>query len=166
MNITKATPEMAQDIIDYVKLTSAETANLVTTPSEFNIPLDKEKEYIQSQIDSRLGNLLVALDEGEIVGLSGIHGRLGRVRISHIVSLGITVKKSHWGKGIGYDLMNHHIEYAKENEIKKINLEVRVDNKAAIKLYEKCGFLEEGINRRSMLIDGEFVDTVYMGLVL
>lgn len=166
MKIVTATAEMAQDIIDYVKVTSAETDNLVTTPEEFNITLEQEIDYLNKQKDIRLGNILVALDGNEIVGLSGLHGREGRVRIGHVVSLGITIKKSHWGQGIGYLMMMKHIEYAQNNEIYKINLEVRTDNQPAIHLYEKCGFEMEGTNRRSMFIDGEYVDTYYMGLVL
>lgn len=166
MRIVNASVDMAQSLIDYIKDISGETANLLMNPDEFNITEEQEVKHIQGQIDSRLGNMLVAFDGDNIVGLCGIHGRLGRRRVSHIVSLGITVSKSHWGKGIGYKLILAQIEYAKANNIKKINLEVRTDNPAAVHLYEKCGFVHEGINKSSMLVDGDYIDTYYMGLIL
>lgn len=166
MEIKVVTPEMAQDIIDYVKNASGETANLITTPEEFNMPVEQEERYLKSVLDSRLSNMLVMIEDGNIVGQCGLHGREGRKRIGHVSSLGITILKSHWNKGIGKKLIQAQIDYAKSNDITKINLEVRVDNEAAVHLYKKMGFEHEGINRRNMLIDGEYVDTYYMGLLL
>lgn len=164
MDIKVVTPDMAQEIIDYVKIASGQTANLLTTPEEFNITLEQEEKYIKSVLDSRLSNMIVMIEDGKIVGQCGLHGREGRKRVGHISSLGITILKSHWNKGIGRQLMEAQVEYAKNNGISKINLEVRVDNPAAIHLYEKVGFEIEGTNRRSMLVDGEYIDTYYMGM--
>lgn len=166
MEIKNATVDMAQQIIDYVKLASGETANLLTTPEEFTVTLEQEQKHIQSMLEGRLNNQLVAMEGNQIVGLCGLHGRSGRKRVSHVASVGITVLKSHWGQGIGYALMKEQERYAKENGIAKINLEVRTDNQAAINLYLKCGYEKEGINKRSMLINGEYIDTFYMGLCI
>lgn len=43
---------------------------------------------------------------------------------------------------------------------------MHADNTRAIALYEKTGFIREGIQRRSVLIDGRFIDTVNMALML
>jgi ribosomal protein S18 acetylase RimI-like enzyme len=40
----------------------------------------------------------------------------------------------------------------------------RVDNERAKRLYERCGFLVEGLCRRHMLVDGEFRDSWLMAL--
>ncbi len=166
MRILTATIDMSENIIAYVKKVAGETQNLMMNPEEFSLTVEQEENYIKSQLDSRLGNILVAFDGDQVVGLCGMQGREGRKRIGHMASLGISVSKSHWGQGIGYKLMLGQIEYAKKNLITKINLEVRTDNPSAVKLYEKCGFLHEGINKRSMLLDGKYVDNYYMGLIL
>lgn len=49
---------------------------------------------------------------------------------------------------------------------RKINLRVRTDNAAGIKLYKKLGFLEEGKLKRDFCIDGEFYDSLLMGLLI
>ena len=43
-------------------------------------------------------------------------------------------------QGLGIQLLNQMFEYAKENKINKIILDVAEDNIPAIKLYEKMGF--------------------------
>ena len=43
-------------------------------------------------------------------------------------------------QGLGIQLLNQMFEYAKENKINKIFLDVAEDNIPAIKLYEKMGF--------------------------
>ena len=53
-------------------------------------------------------------------------------------------------------------DYGKE----KIELEVRIDNYNAIRLYEKFGFRNEGILRRGFLVDGEYIDLLLMGKIL
>ena len=59
------------------------------------------------------------------------------------------------------------MEYAKNGEfIAKIDLQVRTDNRSAIKVYKKCGFLLEGKNARALFIDGEFYDYINMGLII
>ncbi len=166
MEIKVVTPDMAQDIIDYVKVASGETDNLLTNPEEFNITLEQETNYIESINRSRLSNMLVMMENGKIIGQCGLHGREGRKRIGHVASLGITILKKHWNRGIGSQLMKSQIEYAKQNGITKVNLEVRTDNPAAVHLYEKVGFEIEGTNRKSMFVKGEYVDTYYMGIII
>ena len=51
-----------------------------------------------------------------------------------------------------------------KEEIRKVNLRVRVDNDAAIHLYENVGFKREGRISREFQIEGQFFDTLCMGL--
>jgi len=82
---------------------------------------------------------LVAEEEGRVLGyISGIV-RLGK--IGHIIS--IAVDPDHRGKGIGERLVKALLEKFKENGMKKVRLEVRISNIAAINLYKKLGFTIE-----------------------
>lgn len=49
-------------------------------------------------------------------------------------------------------------------QLRRIVLHRRVDNQAAIHLYEKLGFQVEGRRSREFFIDGQFIDTLCMGL--
>lgn len=56
----------------------------------------------------------------------------------HIYS--IAVKKSFRRRGLGKKLLNHLIELAVEQGLKRVYLEVKAENTPAIRLYEKLGF--------------------------
>ena len=47
----------------------------------------------------------------------------------------------------------------------RIELEVMKCNLRAINCYKKCGFIEEGIKRSKCYLDGEYVDTIIMGII-
>ena len=48
------------------------------------------------------------------------------------------------------------------NGLRRVELTVWTDNKAAVHLYEKFGFVVEGTARQFARRDGEFVDAYYM----
>lgn len=52
---------------------------------------------------------------------------------------GVSVLKDYWNKGIGSQLLNEIMKFAKENCFKLIELQVRSDNFVTIHLYEKYG---------------------------
>ena len=58
-----------------------------------------------------------------------------------IVWLGVAVTQAHVGLGLGVMMMKQLINFAKENAIPAIKLSVDNANTAAIKMYEKLGFV-------------------------
>lgn len=78
---------------------------------------------------------LTAWDGEEIVGFIGLMAVAGEGDITNVAVL-----PSHRRRGIGDCLVSSMIALAKDKEIKKIMLEVRASNEAAIHLYEKYGF--------------------------
>ena len=58
----------------------------------------------------------------------------------HRVEFGISLKKAWWGCGAASALTEAILSFAKENDFRQLNLEVRSDNFRAIHLYEKYGF--------------------------
>lgn len=80
------------------------------------------------------------LENGELVG--------GCV-LFYIVDEGdifnVAVKKEYQGNGIATKLIAYAIEQGMAAGLMDFTLEVRKSNIAAIKVYEKCGFVSEGI---------------------
>lgn len=70
------------------------------------------------------------------------------------------------GRGVGNRLITASLDQARRAGFIRIELSVHADNSTAIGLYEKIGFIREGIQRRSVLMDGRFIDTVNMALML
>ncbi|WP_457558903.1 N-acetyltransferase family protein [Candidatus Harpocratesius sp.] len=162
--IRPAISDDAKAILDYINQIAGESDNLTFGPGEFDKTIDDERKFI-SKINITQNNIfVVALIDNEIVALADIHCG-NRPRTKHTGNLGISVKKKYWRLGIGEALMKYLIKWAyNSNIVKKINLEVREDNTAAINLYKKMGFIEEGRISRVLYIKGKFYSTISMGL--
>ena len=109
-----------------------------------------------------LDGTLVAVAGAEIVG--SLHIDLSRYGFGEI---GMAVARDWRGRGVGSALLAAAIEWARERGLHKLTLAVFPHNEAAIALYRKFGFVEEG--RRVKQIrraSGELWDTVEMGLLL
>lgn len=70
------------------------------------------------------------------------------------------------GKGIAYEASRLILDYAfKELNLNKVYLRVMVSNKRAKYLYDKLGFLEEGVLQAEYCKNNRFVDIYYMGIL-
>jgi [ribosomal protein S18]-alanine N-acetyltransferase len=108
------------------------------------------------------GESVVAVADGQIIGMI-------RVEVSRhgFGDLGMLVDRAWRGRGVGSALVAAATGWARSQGLHKLCLEVFAHNTAAIALYRKCGFLEEG--RRSQQYrraNGELWDSIVMGLAL
>ncbi len=85
---------------------------------------------------------LIAEEAGELNGYLGLYQSLDEGEITNVA-----VKADKRNTGIGRKLMQAAIEEAKQQQISRIILEVRVSNASAIHLYEKCGFINCGVRK-------------------
>ncbi len=121
-------------------------------------PVDVERRAANWDLD----RTLVASAEAEVVGLIFVdNAGFGVGEIGMMVDVG-------WrGRGVGTALAAAAIEWAKTRGFHKLSLGVFPHNVAAIALYRKYGFVEEG--RRIQHIrraNGERWDLIEMGLLL
>ena len=100
--------------------------------------------------------------EGELVGsLSVEESRFG------FGELGMAVARDWRGRGVGSALLEAAIEWARERGLHKLTLSVFPHNAAAIALYRKFGFVEEGRRvKHYRRASGELWDALEMGLLL
>lgn len=81
--------------------------------------------------------------------------------------LSITIKPSIRGKGYGYKAIKKILEIGFEDYgINRIWLRVLETNKKAISLYEKLGFVQEGVCRGESLRGGKFINQIQMSLLM
>jgi putative acetyltransferase len=106
----------------------------------------------------------VAVVDGEIVGMAGLHVEPGKRR--HTGSIGMMVHDQFQGRGIGRELLEALLHVA-DNFLGliRVELEVYPDNERAIGLYESAGFEHEGRKRKAVWRHGEHQDVLGMGRV-
>lgn len=70
------------------------------------------------------------------------------------------------GKGYGSEALRLILDYAfSEVGLYRVGLTVMEYNSAAIKSYERAGFVREGAKRKAVLRDGNRYDLVYYGIL-
>jgi RimJ/RimL family protein N-acetyltransferase len=110
----------------------------------------------------RLEGTFVAVAGDEIVG--SIHVDASRHGFGEI---GMAVAREWRGRGVGSALLAAAIDWAREVGLHKLSLGVFVHNAAAIALYRKFGFVEEGRRvKHYRRASGELWDSLEMGLLL
>ncbi|MDD2481607.1 MAG: tRNA (adenosine(37)-N6)-threonylcarbamoyltransferase complex dimerization subunit type 1 TsaB [Lutispora sp.] len=92
--------------------------------------------------ENNMAKYMVAKIDDEIVGYGGMWIVLDEGHITNIA-----VHPEHRGKKIGDALVRAIMKEAVENNVKRMTLEVRPSNWAALNLYKKFGFKESGIRR-------------------
>ncbi|MGH9179068.1 MAG: GNAT family N-acetyltransferase [Acidimicrobiales bacterium] len=84
-----------------------------------------------------------------------------------VADLGMLVAAGWRGRGVGTALVLTALDWARQAGAHKVALQVWPHNQAAIGLYRKLGFVEEGrLRRHYRRRNGELWDAVVMGLLL
>ena len=96
-------------------------------------------KLLADSLAGQYDRFFVAETEGRICGYGNLRIIAGEGEIERIA-----VDSRFRGRGIGRKLMERMEESAGEEGVRDITLEVREGNLAARKLYESCGFAEEG----------------------
>jgi putative acetyltransferase len=72
------------------------------------------------------------------------------------------VAMSHRRQGIGTKLLEAALDWARQSEVRKLELHVFPHNEAAIRLYERFGFEREGYRRGHYRRGNQYVDAILM----
>ena len=104
---------------------------------------------------------IVATNDGEVIGWCNVPPA-GRAVSAHVGELFMGLLPEWRGQGIGAALLRHALDAADQFGFLRIELGVFATNTAAIALYRKAGFSEEGIKWRAILIDDVFHDEIIM----
>ena len=98
-----------------------------------------------------------------VVGHAGLFTTSASPRRMHVRGLGIAVAGAWQGKGIGDQLMQALLHWADNwAGVLRIELNVYTDNVRAIALYQRHGFVQEGVMRAMALKDGVYADSLAM----
>jgi len=113
---------------------------------------------------ARANPLYVALEQDRVIGWCEIRREVLPGR-GHMGTLGIGVRKPFRGAGLGRRLMDAALADAWTRGFERIELWVRAPNVAAISLYSKVGFVEEGRRRDAVRLDDGPEDELLMAMM-
>jgi RimJ/RimL family protein N-acetyltransferase len=118
---------------------------LLTPPSALSQP--SEAFFIGEMIRSSDGLTLVAEADGDVIGNVLVSVERNAVS-SHVGTLSIVVAEAWRDVGIGSDMVRAAQDWTAANGLLKLGLAVFPDNERAIAVYERAGFVREGLRRR------------------
>jgi RimJ/RimL family protein N-acetyltransferase len=127
----------------------------------------QEEKWIEKALDDpNPRNKVFAIENKDGVYLGG----MGLHRIdweNRNAEVGIAIgKKEYWNKGYGTDAMMTLLDFAfNRMNLHRVCLKVFDFNVRGIKSYEKCGFKREGVLRHDLYVNGEYHDSVIMGIL-
>lgn len=122
-----------------------------------------EKEF-EGFVNAEEKSEFVIECDGKPIGFIGLTDRNRRAGTA---ALGVNILDvDYLGKGYGRDAIDVFLGWAfRIQNYRRIGLEVLAVNERAVRAYRACGFVVEGRKRRNDYYNGEYVDTLVMGLL-
>lgn len=121
--------KLQQKDIEPLSIIEAESFSMPWSPKDFADLLNRDYcVYLVAELD------------GRVVGSCGMTNICNEGNIDNVV-----VAEDVRGQGIGQALMKELIALGESEGVEAFTLEVRVSNAPAIHVYEKLGFVSEGI---------------------
>jgi RimJ/RimL family protein N-acetyltransferase len=162
--IRRAEPSDAQGLKDLGDAVGAEPEGWLVTTNGWRTAAD-ERRYLRAIKRYPHAAVFVADDDGRIVGRLSI-ARDQHPASRHVADLGLMVAASHRRRGIGTALLEAATEWARAADVSKLELHVFPWNEAAISLYERFGFVQEGLRRAHYRRGDEYVDAILMAYLV
>lgn len=132
---------------------------LLTPSSAVSEP--SEAFFIGEMIRGGGGLALVAEADGDVIGNVLVSLERNAVT-SHVGTLSIVIDARWRDVGIGTEMVRTAQGWCRDRGLAKLALAVFPDNARAIAVYERCGFVREGVRVRQYRVEGEFRDELLM----
>ena len=126
-------------------------------------PIESTRRFVEATLETGRPHV-VALDVERVVGWCDIRPHVFE-GFRHCGELGMGLLPEYLGRGIGRRFVEDVLRRSWIFGLSRIELEVHASNAAAIRLYERTGFVREGLKRRARFLDGTWDDIVVMAIL-
>jgi RimJ/RimL family protein N-acetyltransferase len=151
----------AEQLLGLFARLDRDTHFMIMTPGERNTSVDQQAAKIADISEQANCALFVAEKGTALVGFVGVTGgRFNKNR--HCASLALGVTRAHWRRGIGSMLVGKVENWARDHEIRRLELSVMTTNMPAIGFYDRHRFVVEGLKRGSIRVKHTFHDEYLM----
>ncbi|WP_025858673.1 GNAT family N-acetyltransferase [Pseudomonas sp. CHM02] len=117
----------------------------------------------QKRLDNPLDRLLGGFHRDELAGIVGLAFE-PREKARHKVTLfGMYVTQAYQQNGLGRQLVEAALAEARQHpRLKVIQLTVTAGNDAAFALYQRCGFIQYGLEPLAVRVGVDYFDKIHM----
>lgn len=120
-----------------------------------------EEEAFIEQIDRKDNMYIVVEIAGTVQGVARVlRGELAMKR--HTGLYRMWLDDSVQGKGIGKKVLEYTLVWCRQHRLHKLCLTVFSTNQIARRLYEKFGFITEGVQKEQVWLGEQFADEIFM----
>jgi ribosomal protein S18 acetylase RimI-like enzyme len=126
-------------------------------------PLEATRKFVRNSIREGYPHY-VALDGDDVIGWCDILP-IDRPTRAHTGVLGIGVLAPYRGQGVGSALLRQALHKARSNGFTRVELSVREGNRRVVSLYQRFGFVEEGLQRNAIRLDGQYENLICMAVL-
>jgi ribosomal protein S18 acetylase RimI-like enzyme len=132
-------------------------------PEAFGNTLEAESARALSLFSERLrdSEMLGAFEGSEIVGIAGLLVGTGPKETHKGTLVSMYVRQEARSRGVGHRLVEAVIDRARQR-VELIQLAVVSDNESARRLYDRLGFVQYGVEKKSLKQDGHYYDEILM----
>ena len=163
--IRLAAPGDAAALLRLKQRLDTETAFMLLEPGERDMSVQALAEELS--VVARSGNsaVIVAESGDHLIGyVQLVGGTYRRNRTTAYLVIGVLAEAS--GQGVGTGLLAEAKRWAAARGVHRLELTVMAHNRRAADLYERMGFSVEGRRAECLIVGGQFVDELYMALIL
>jgi RimJ/RimL family protein N-acetyltransferase len=147
-------------------LNDAETKRFLMPGVPYQFTLEEENKWFEniSSHSDTYSFAVETIEESKYIGGCGVNMLDWK---NSVATVGIFIgDKNYLGKGYGTDAMKVLLKFIFEQmNINKVKLFVYSFNERAVKSYEKCGFVREGVLKQEIFRDGKYNDEYIMAIL-
>jgi ribosomal protein S18 acetylase RimI-like enzyme len=149
---------------DDAALLAIDTVTWTSAVSPAPIPADRTSFFRE---DHEPAGYLVAEVDGVVCGYVSLHQNIPLPSHAHVLEInGLAVAPEAQGRGVGRELVEAAVAEATKQGATKVTLRVLGPNTGAQRLYDRCGFVVEGVLKGEFILDGQLVDDLLMAYYL
>ncbi|MDK2916178.1 MAG: hypothetical protein PWR25_735 [Euryarchaeota archaeon] len=103
--------------------------------------------------------------KGEMIGCVGLIPGAEGTKLAHNAAIFVYLARPYWGQGIGDHAVSFALSEA-EGRFERIEALIVEENTRSLRLFEKHGFVREGLKRRAFRCGERYSNIVLMARVL
>ena len=162
--IRQAETKDAEELLHCVKTYISQSQFIPKHDYEIKLTVEQEMDWINSFLKNDNSILLVAEYENQLIGNIDVTGSQ-RKRMMHTGMIGMGMLEEWRNSGLGTLLMENAIAWAQQNTLLELLwLQVYTANHAALHLYKKMGFIDNGTIQNYFKHETDYFDVMTMSL--